>query len=85
MIDFRPEVIKNIQKNCLVNEVKNVESNLVNLNEFGQYTKQFDIVMSTNLFGEGFDGKNILNIWRKLLKVGGESYLIIPDKKDIIK
>lgn len=85
MIDFRPEVIKNMQKNCLVNEVKNVESNLVNLNEFDLYTKKFEVVISTNLFGEGFDGKNILNIWRKLLKVGGSSYLIIPDKKESIK
>jgi hypothetical protein len=24
----------------------------------------------------------ILNIWRKLLKVGGEAIMIVPDKKD---
>ena len=71
MIDFRPEVTQNMKKNCIVNEVKNVESNYVNLQEFDLYGKKFDIVLSTNLFGEGFEGKNILNIWRKLLKVGG--------------
>ena len=71
MIDFRPEVTQNMKKNCIVNEVKNGESNYVNLQEFDLYGKKFDIVLSTNLFGEGFEGKNILNIWRKLLKVGG--------------
>ena len=33
----------------------------------------------------GFLPLNIINIWRKLLKVGGEAFLIMPDQKDKAK
>ena len=45
-----------MRKNCEINQVVNVESSLVDLNEFDSYDKTYDIVLSTNLFGEGFIG-----------------------------
>ena len=34
MCDFREEVVKNMQKNCQINEVTSVNTKLVNLAEF---------------------------------------------------
>ena len=42
-------------------------------------------MLSTDLFDAGFTALNIINIWRKLLKIGGEGILIIPDKKEEVK
>ena len=85
MCDFRQEIVRNMRKNCEINQVINVESVLVDLNDFDNYEKAYDMVLSTNLFGEGFSGFNILNLWRRLLKVGGEAILIVPDRKDEVK
>ena len=71
--------------NCERNQVKNVESVLIDLNQFDNFSKTYDVVVSANLFGQGFSGQNVLNIWRKLLNVGGQAYLLAPDRKTDVK
>ena len=85
MCDIIAEVVKNMQNNCLSNGVKNVKTMLVNMDEFEKIQTEYDVVCSTDLFRMGFLPLNILNIWRKLLKVGGEAFLIMPDQKDKAK
>jgi len=53
--------------------------------EFEKFQNTYEIVLSTDLFDAGFTAINIINIWRKLLKINGEGILIIPDKKDQVK
>ena len=68
-----------------MNQVNNVNSILLDLNQFDQFNNTYDIVLSTGMFGEGFTPINILNIWRKLLNIGGEAFLIIADQKEEAK
>jgi predicted nicotinamide N-methyase len=71
MCDMNEEVVRNMSRNCQINNVKDVNSEYLKLHELDHYESKYDIVLSSDLFAEGFTPSNILNIWRKLLKAGG--------------
>lgn len=82
MCETRKEVVENIRRNCDRNNVTDVTNLFINLNELNAFEQTYDLVLATDLFGEGFFPENIIYIWRKLLKVGGEAIMIVPDKKE---
>lgn len=82
MCDTRKEVVENIRRNCDRNAITDVTNLLINLNELNSFKDTYDLVLTTDLFGEGFANQSIIYIWRKLLKVGGEAIMIVPDKKE---
>ena len=60
-----------MEANCKLNQVDNVKNILIDMLQFDKFENTYEVVLSTDLFDAGFTAVNIINIWRKLLKVGG--------------
>ena len=81
MCDFRTEVVNNIINNCEKNGVKGVEVFRVDMRELHKHPVTYDLVLFSDLTSQGFHPQTVVNIVRKLVRVGGEATMIMPERK----
>lgn len=74
-----------MKKNCERNGAKNVNYFKINFDELSKSTQQYDKIVCPDLLGLDFHPQLIINIFRRLLKIGGQGVLIMPENKEIAK
>ena len=50
----------------------------MNLMELHNYPVTYDIMLCTDLMNQGFHPQTVINLSRKLVKVGGEAIMVMP-------
>ena len=78
MCDASKQVVGNMNNNCLKNGFKGIKCFEANVDDYTKYTEKYDFAFVTDILNQGVKAHVILNIWRKVLKVGGEAIMVMP-------
>ena len=82
MTDYHPSVIDNINKNCVKNNANDIHNFVFDWRDRSKYNQQYDIIMGSDIVYFGCPVKDLYEVFKKFLKLGGKGIIIIPDRKN---
>ncbi len=71
MCDMNRQVVGNMNNNCLRNGLNGIKCFEANIDDFTKYTQNYEFAFVTDILNQGMKPHIILNLWRKVLKIGG--------------
>lgn len=85
MCDTRDEVVNNMSKNCEKNGVRGLNCCKIDFKDLGKTAAEFDCLLCADILNNGLPPQLILEIFRKLLKDGGEAIIVMPERKELAR